>query len=79
MTPDGKVDMQITNVAAPPSLYGAHDPDNIIFIEWDPLSNRLIRRTDPLVIGVTNINILPIREPWLTGLPWGILYQIMFN
>jgi hypothetical protein len=79
MTPDGKVDLQITNVAAPPSLYGAHDPKNIIFIEWDPPSNRLIRRTDPLAIGGTNINVLPVREPWLTGLPRGILYQIMFD
>jgi hypothetical protein len=79
LTPDGRVDLQITNVAAPPSLYGTHDPENIIFIEWDPTSDHLIRRTVPLVINGTTINILPVRKPWLTGLPKGILYQIMFD
>ena len=79
LTPDGKVDLQITNVAAPPSLYGTKDPERIIFIEWDPASNHLIRRTDPLIIKGFTINILPVRAPWLTGLPKGILYQILFN
>jgi hypothetical protein len=79
LTLDGKVDLQITNVAAPPSLYGVHDSENIIFIEGDPISNHLIRRTDPLEINGTSINVLPLREPRLSGLPRGILYEIMFN
>jgi hypothetical protein len=79
LSTDGKVDLQITNVAAPPSLYGTHDLDSIIFIEWDPASDHLIRRTDPLVIDGTAIDVLPVREPWLTGLPRGVLFQIMFD
>jgi len=79
MTSDGGVNLQITNVVAPPSLYGIFDPDEIIFIDWAPTTNHLVRRTDPLVINGNKINILPAREPWLTGLPRGILYQIMFD
>ncbi len=76
---DGKINIVWTTVASPPAYYGVFDSRNIVFIEWDSATGHLVRRTDPLILNGSTINVLPFREPTLTELSKGILYQIMFE
>jgi hypothetical protein len=79
LTPAGKVSLQLINVAAPPSLYGEFDANRIIFIDWDGINKRLVRRQEPLVLSAGNINVLPPGENILPSLPRGILYRLLFD
>ncbi|MBN2257970.1 MAG: hypothetical protein JW704_09115 [Anaerolineaceae bacterium] len=74
LTEDGKITLQITNVEAPPSLYGEFDPSQIIFV-----GSEMHRESGPLNINGTTINIAAPGEPVLDTYPKAILYHLLFD
>jgi len=79
LTPEGKLKLELINVAAPPSLYGEFEPDRVIFIDWNMDKSQLIRRINPLMIAGVTLNVLPPGEDTLSDLPKGLLYYLLFD